>query len=748
MKELLNFWSSTLKRDLPGFADPGTDPIVEVTRDTIASRWIQRGRDRAEKFRLTRDQDFRWLKDDHKPSTYSQFLSSEAMADFEQLASALLRGFPPEPYYVPTAAVNFGDAENNEQTGDSSQVLLASVTQALDLEKEAGRTTLVFLKGDAGSGKTTLLRECTRAQADRYRKGEESFLFLYVSAKGRALSNLRDALAGELQDLRAGFTRDAVPALVRNRLIVPIVDGFDELLGAAGYGDAFGSLQQLLMELEGLGVLIVAARSSFYDVEFLPIRPENIASASASAFQLQPIGLLPWGASELQQYILKVRSREDIGTDDQRALEHLSASDRRLLGKPFFASIFPSYVDSQRRRELSLTAYLVESYIVREAEKIVDRDGKPLVTPDQHQLFFREAAEFMWSNESRNLTQEELATLAEIVADEADLNVDAAKQFVTKITSYAGFKAARSGAEQRFQFEHEIYFDYFLAEMLRIGLKAGRSLDSFLDRGLLAEEVIRICVDKESSMAWLDRVQSIPRRGVLQDNRRRNAGAIAAQCFVELSHIVDREFSTLSFVHCHFGNTQFKNVKFDACSFIDVHFEGTYFENCSSTGCSFESLVVSNNTHIDIEGLQPGQNVFSLTVAGENWLFSPSDIRDALRRVSAPIKPEEDLIPKYTSRGASVVRLLQRLAQVYRRTNLVCLQDENLRGIFRDKHWRVLRAMLTTHGILSEERREASGNPKTFLRPQVRMKDLMKYELNLELPDNNFGAFWNELRQL
>ena len=109
----------------------------------------------------------------------------------------------------------------------------------------------------------------TGNQARLYRRRKTDYLYLYVSAQARALSNLRDAFAGETQDLRAAFTRDAIGALTRRGLLVPIIDGFDEMLGAAGYGDAFSSLQQFLAELAGGGVIVVSARSSFYEVEFL-----------------------------------------------------------------------------------------------------------------------------------------------------------------------------------------------------------------------------------------------------------------------------------------------------------------------------------------------------------------------------------------------------------------------------------------------------------------------------------------------
>ena len=36
-------------------------------------------------------------------------------------------------------------------------------------------------------------------------------------------------MARDLQDLRSRFYYNAVPSLVRNGLLVPVIDGFDEL---------------------------------------------------------------------------------------------------------------------------------------------------------------------------------------------------------------------------------------------------------------------------------------------------------------------------------------------------------------------------------------------------------------------------------------------------------------------------------------------------------------------------------------
>lgn len=617
------------------------------------------------------------------------------------------------------------------------------------LDDPVGKTQLLFLKGDAGSGKTTLLREVTRAQADLYRQGRSPFLYLYVSAQGRALSNLRDALSGELDDLRAGFTRDAVPPLVRQGLVVPIIDGFDELLGAAGYGDAFVSLHQFLDQLEGLGVLIVSARSSFYDVEFLG--RELPDGSRASGYDIVPVTLRPWGDEEIFQYLVRVRGLERLSDEDRKAVQDLPSSDRELLAKPFFASLFPEYVDSPegRNRRISLSEYLVGSYVRRESEKIVDRDERPLLDVDGHRKIFELTAEFMWTGEKRDFNADDLRTVAELVADEVGLAGDSANQLVTKITSYAGFRTSRQGREQRFQFEHEVYFDHFLSEALRRRLTSAGELGSFLDGGLLPEEVIVAVVDADNARQWLALLDSFQRNTVLQENRRRNAGTLAAVCFRIVREIRDCSIQFCQFVNTTFGDATFDSVEFRGCGFVAVRLEGASFQNCRLENCVAESLVVGGQGRMGIAGLIPGQNLYCLMdVETSQEVYSPAGMRRLLHRAGVPGMAEEPPVVGYSKEAEQHIDLLQRIVSKYRQSNLLCLEDDRLFRLFQDLSWPSLRRLLVDHQIVSEESRQTSGSRKTFFRSRVSLTDLMRLEREPTLPGGPLGSFWRALRAM
>jgi len=744
---LADWWEQVLTRDLEGFADPRTDVLVDASGATITAAWSQRGKDRHAEFCLSPDGDFRWVASDAQaPRTYRQFLCSEGLADFDQLAAAIVRAFPAARHYVPTQAGLDSNGAAPERK-PSDELILKQSSEALG--DPAGKTQMLFLKGDAGSGKTTLLREVTRKQAEFFRKDKSPFLYLYVSAQGRALSNLRDALSGELDDLRAGFTRDAVPPLVRQGLVVPIIDGFDELLGAAGYGDAFGSLHQFLDQLDGLGVLIVSARSSFYDVEFLG--RELTEGTRASAYDIVPVTLRPWGDEEILHYLARVRGGESVREEDRKAVLDLPPTDRELLAKPFFTSLFPEYVDSPegRDRGVSLSEYLVDSYVRRESEKIVDRDGRPLLEVDGHRKIFELTAEFMWTGEKRDFNADDLRTVAELVADEVGLAGDSAKQLVTKITSYAGFRTSRRGREQRFQFEHEVYFDHFLSEALRRRLNSSGELGNFLDGGLLPEEMIVGVVDADNARHWLALLDGFQRNTALQDNRRRNAGTLAAVCFRMLRQIKARSIRFCHFVNTTFGDATFDAVEFRDCRFVAVRLEKVSFRDCKLENCVAESIVVAGQGRMEITGLVPGENLYCMIdVETSDEVYSPADMRRLLDRAGVPDMGDELPVVRYSEQAQRHIDLLQRIVSKYRQSNLLCLEDDRLVRLFQDRSWPSLRELLVRHQIVGEESRQTSGSKKTFFRSKVSPTDLMRLEREQSLPAGPFGNFWRALREM
>ena len=183
MDELVSGWETRLRQDLRGFADRGDEPMVETDGHTLEAVWTTRGKTQSQIFSLTAEGVLRWVGQAGDES-YSEFLTSDTMADFGQLAAAITSGIARQDAFVASEAI-LEDARPTTSEITATPAELTKLAENARLHAE-DRTSLYFVKGDPGAGKTTLLREATALQAERYLKGESGFLFFYVSAQGRS----------------------------------------------------------------------------------------------------------------------------------------------------------------------------------------------------------------------------------------------------------------------------------------------------------------------------------------------------------------------------------------------------------------------------------------------------------------------------------------------------------------------------------------------------------------------------------
>ncbi|MGH7192511.1 MAG: NACHT domain-containing protein, partial [Candidatus Saccharimonadales bacterium] len=337
------------------------------------------------------------------------------MSDLLGLAGMMLLTTKP-PFFVETKARRQGASE---EIRPALSLLQDALSGPLDTV-----TSVVFVTGDAGAGKTEVLRQLVLRQADAYSRGEAECLYFYVNAQGRALARLDEALATELQDLRASLTYHAVPSLVRNGILVPVIDGFDELLGVLGYEDAFSSLRRFIEELDGRGNLIASARSTYYQQEFLS--RSGRATLSGKLLQIDPIDVRPWGDAEYTEYVrlrYKIQPFPNVSEDEFAAKMKRAfapAENQVLYGKPFFVAKTADLVlQGAEFRGTGLLDQLVTGYIERERpEQLLDNAVQPLLTAGQIERFVKFVCDEMWVQETRALDLPTVRTIAELVCTE------------------------------------------------------------------------------------------------------------------------------------------------------------------------------------------------------------------------------------------------------------------------------------------------------------------------------------------
>ena len=484
MREEYELDLKRIESDLTSFADPGGIHVISAAGRRFQAGWTMRGAPREGTFTVSRDRGVTANVDGIK-QPYTVFLADTRMADLKHVARMIDQSIKDE-IYVPTAArctAIGGDTERSR----SAIELLTKLTE----DDEQDVTEVIMVTGGAGAGKTRALQELVWRQADRYLQGRTEKLLLYVNAQGRALARLHEALATELQDLRVNLTYHSVATLVRVGLLVPVIDGFDELLGVSGYDDAFSSLATFLEQLDGYGRIIASARSTYYEEEFVR-RADQAAATGQQRWSHIPVEMMPWDDTNRSHYLNEIARRDSLSTERKNKLrKEVRAAfqqDRHLLDKPLF---FVKTVDlvlagSKLSEDGDLLDTLIYSFLKREqTEKLLDRQQRPLLSVDQLEMIVREIAEEMWNQETRELDSKSVREVAEYCLDDAD---ESERQIIVERMPTLAF-FAHSEKHGTIGFEHEIYFFYFLARVIAEQYSLNSDLRAILSRAALPDLV-------------------------------------------------------------------------------------------------------------------------------------------------------------------------------------------------------------------------------------------------------------------
>ncbi len=733
-----------IRRDLAVFADRDTTPTFQVDGPVIIVQWICKGVHREQMFTVQEDESLRWSGAGNDDDSYDAFLRSSDVAGFETLAAAIIKDTERVSPYVASSA-DLLDPGGGRGSEDLSP-------EAFLTRLDAGRfdgnalTELYFVKGAPGTGKTTLLRHAAVLQAERLIAGESPFLLFYVSAQGRELSNLQDAFSSGLDDLGAFFGKNAVSNLCRHGLLIPIIDGFDELLGTAGYSGAFAALQNLFEDLDGLGAVVVSARSAFYEFEFRETfeRDETSHGIALSTFDLQP-----WSDDQLLGYLKQTAnglSAEEI----TGALDTMQNRDRILLTRPFFAQRLPDFLRSGQSFEGgSLVDFLVNDYITRESKKITDNNGEPIMDRNGHFRFLEITAEFMWTDERRSLAQRDLEVIADIAGEEAGLTIEAKDNLKHKLTSYAGFTPSDGG--EQFKFEHDVYFDYFLGCLVSRYLKSGdgKSVEAIMKVGLLSQDSLQRAVRSIDPDTFPENLLSAPATATL--NERRNRGNLVLSLAQEVGVLSDRALVGLQFFGLTFGAVvKFLGVTFERCEFSMCDCCGTSFEDCSVDRTVLSEITIDDQTLLDIDGLVAPDVYRGALELFKNRIYDPELIQESIEQHGGPKRTKK--AANETPRQLGLIVLVNVFLNSVKRTNRI-FDDRNRapryqRALITNPLWPDLRRLLADSGCIYIDKAYAtSGKRCDVIKVNVSPLDLANGR-GKATGDDRVNLFWSELHSI
>lgn len=764
LPDYIDYQQRRIERDISSFADPGTSVDVSGSRRRFRATWTMRGVSREAMFSVSLDHGIS-VNTNGQSRRYDAFLAGEQMANLRNVAE-MIKQSSRRRAFVPTKARRTDDSKTGQAAVRPATECLVELVE----EADGDSTRVIMVTGEAGAGKTRILQEIVRRQADGYLRGRTNKLFLYVNAQGRALARLNEALATELQDLRVSLTYHSVATLARVGILVPIIDGFDELLGVSGYDDAFNSLAQFLEQLEGQGCLVASARSVYYEEEFLS-RAGRQSAAGEQAWVHVPVAIEDWGKEECDEFLeiiaeqkcLDEQGRAELETRVHKVLEGQTG----LASKPLFF-VRTTELLAQDGEDLpnsdDLLSALTQAFVARERrEKLLDRQQAPMLTEDQIKLLMSELAQEMWNQETRELDLGSVREVAEYVLAAEDVP-ESVRQIVTERMPTLAF-LKRSDEHAGITFEHEVFFIYFLScSIIDQYLLEGIDLRVMMSRSGLPELVAerlayeltrrQILSSGEKIQAVLDRMAEAGRTEWRRTTLvRENAGLIVLSVLracAEASEGGEIQGQTISYVV--FPGGHLHDVTLRQCALIDVSIRRTDLSSTRFVECiSRDMLLVQprvkvGQTVLDMKGLDVGAEVVGIQVLGEETnktVYAPEVIADILKKCGASIEDDSDGsgrdIPK------NEFELLERFMRAYRRANPVCEADDNLQSVFNHESWSDIRQLLVKHGIVTPETRQAGGNKKQFLRRRFVPEEIMSGASKAGRAHPYIVQFWDEL---
>ena len=706
-----------VRADLASFAD--THSHLDLTKKRAA--WSRQGTSYEVAFLQPPGNGYPDVRLAGTRQSYRAFLASEEMANLNALAESTFLSCAPDHdrYIEPTAS-----REDSDQGAKQAREVIADLLSDLP----HGSTRVVFLRGAAGAGKTVTLRQMAHRQADAYLNHSANFLYLYIDAQARYLARLDDAVALVLQDLNARFTYRALATLTKHRLVVPIIDGFDELIGAGGGGEAVDALTQFLARLEGRGATIASARSTYFDFGRIRTSADRFRGSEAS-FTIVPVKLQPWTKQEMCAYLEKRNQYRKLGTasssDALEQLERTFSGDGTvdLFSTPFFLAAAVDVAGEHNRPDETARPIrrIIDSFVRREANKLLNANDQPILTEENHWRFLRMLAEEMWWQERRELDKASVDTIAELFADEVGMPDADLRAFISRASSYA-FLATQSAASytsgpRMLAFSHEYYYAFFVGRLLAEGLSRDRDIEGLLGRAQVSPTIATEFAEhvEEKGPVYLASVLSglagrrvpVPTR----ETNRGNAGALYAALLRGQGRIPDLSLFEASFTGSDFRDTVQRDVRVENCDFVDTDFCGADWSFSTSTRTTFAGLKVDvESTRLSGLDVELGTDLYGLTPKAGRREYDPTRMAAICEKIGMHVAPEHrPSEPQYSEKAEETIELLHKLLHVSER--MYYLSDDILkqRGVSTNPCWQELEELLRTHDLLEDKKTQKRG---------------------------------------
>lgn len=546
---------AALKQDIVAFSETGTTPALNQMSSPIRVDWSRRTSEgselRSDSFRIAKGGAWQWRRGEDWLA-YEEFLGAVAnwnivlervlqrhhsveaaekrLAQSAHLANELI--MPPSvlPRFRATEPVTIAGRVHRLDEPVAFEQVVDESAQAV-----IGRPEVFFVAGEAGVGKTHNLVQASlerskrlvdAAQGDGRATRCDMPLYLYVSCSGVGLKSLRDLINAAVVETQ-NLTYDSVMALCRNGMLALVIDGFDELVGGAGYRDAFQLLEPTLRALGARGgTLVLSARSSYLANQYKHSLDRSSVEAKTPVEHYM-LELLRWHARDVEDLF-------EANPSWEVAKSWLDAEDLTLLGVPFFARVFNEYCLSgvpKDAKALHLRDLLIDAYVGREVSKLAGAGSQVPIDAGALRALMCELAGMMFDSSVYVLSQEdfELACLSALALEEPTRS----RALLDRLTVLCGMAVEMDDADGAvlFTFEHEVIFETLLGEYFStfyFAKHAPERMHEALTRGLLGQSTVSALVDRRPAEVEAFLASSDHERATTSDEYKTNMGALVA----------------------------------------------------------------------------------------------------------------------------------------------------------------------------------------------------------------------------
>ncbi len=657
------------------------------------------------------------------------------------LADRILSSVPEIPAFVTPRGMFLDEVSRSPQDIPSDVPdAVAAVWEFLN-RRPGGTCSVLYLTSDAGEGKTTVINHLARAQASRYKRKEVDWLLVPISLGGKPFLRFDDvvvaSLVNQLRFQRLYF--DAFIQMVRMGVLVPALDGFEEIFVETSEGDAISSLGTLIRQLRGEGAILIAARRAYFEFRRLQTQARLLDGLPDVDVAFGRVGLHRWSRDEFVTYakLNGVNSPHEMYESVARVL----APDHPLLTRPILvrrlieiAKSGGFSIDELRPRANNYFAWLVERLIEREAnDKWIDKHGEPprsLLTVSEHYELMSYIAEEMWISKTAVLSDGMMDSLAEIFCDTKGCSPVVSRQVKERLKQHA-LIISTGPTRKEFAFDHDDFREFFLGEQLAAHLESQSEPDlrklfriDLLPALALDSAIRRIGGGCEDSGPVIDLVLRVGLSESSSSFVRENAGALLAP-LLGCPHAAHLLVEGMVFPPEALKGHTVSNVEFAHCYFRPTSLAGTALNSCRFHDCEFEHLsIVSDSQEIKDTTLS-GTRIHSLTVEHDGEAsdyYNPDEITVVLGRAGFGFEAEQLTIEhELPVEVEPDLRVTEKALQTFHRSTVVPEGTFRLRLSIHANHFvdsllpRLLRAGIVVEVKAPGTRKFKLGVPLTSI---------------------------------